>query len=460
MMRYYYCRIVVVFFFFIWIKDLFGRAEASPVEFLPGFDGPLPFHLETGYIGVDEGENVELFYYFVRSSSSSNGNDDPLILWLVGGPGCSGLSALLYEIGPLFIDKGEDEGLPKLSLNPYAWTKLTNIIFLDLPVGTGFSYAKTLNAAHSTGSQSCHQAYQFLRKWLIDHPEFASNPFYIGGSSYTGMTVPFIARLISDGNEAGVEPRINIKGYVLGNGATFPDEGNYKIPFAHGMGLISDELYESLMQTCEGNYVNVDSSNHPCLDNLDTFHQLVDDLSGEQILDPTCERIDSRSSRNGHRVLYNEERICTKKCYTYRHQYVPIWANNPSVQEALHIREGSIVGLWERCNRSLPYTNGTWDSTPIHAYLSTKGYRSLIYSGDHDMVMPFLSTQAWIRSLNYSIMDEWRQWLVRGQIAGYTRTYANNMTFATVKGGAHVAPESNPEECFAMFERWISYKPL
>ncbi|XP_051150001.1 serine carboxypeptidase-like 11 isoform X4 [Andrographis paniculata] len=419
MMRYYYCRIVVVFFFFIWIKDLFGRAEASPVEFLPGFDGPLPFHLETGYIGVDEGENVELFYYFVRSSSSSNGNDDPLILWLVGGPGCSGLSALLYEIGPLFIDKGEDEGLPKLSLNPYAWTKLTNIIFLDLPVGTGFSYAKTLNAAHSTGSQSCHQAYQFLRKWLIDHPEFASNPFYIGGSSYTGMTVPFIARLISDGNEAGVEPRINIKGYVLGNGATFPDEGNYKIPFAHGMGLISDELYESLMQTCEGNYVNVDSSNHPCLDNLDTFHQLVDDLSGEQILDPTCERIDSRSSRNGHRVLYNEERICTKKCYTYRHQYVPIWANNPSVQEALHIREGSIVGLWERCNRSLPYTNGTWDSTPIHAYLSTKGYRSLIYSGDHDMVMPFLSTQAWIRSLNYSIMDEWRQWLVRGQIAGY-----------------------------------------
>ncbi|XP_051150000.1 serine carboxypeptidase-like 18 isoform X3 [Andrographis paniculata] len=339
MMRYYYCRIVVVFFFFIWIKDLFGRAEASPVEFLPGFDGPLPFHLETGYIGVDEGENVELFYYFVRSSSSSNGNDDPLILWLVGGPGCSGLSALLYEIGPLFIDKGEDEGLPKLSLNPYAWTKLTNIIFLDLPVGTGFSYAKTLNAAHSTGSQSCHQAYQFLRKWLIDHPEFASNPFYIGGSSYTGMTVPFIARLISDGNEAGVEPRINIKGYVLGNGATFPDEGNYKIPFAHGMGLISDELYESLMQTCEGNYVNVDSSNHPCLDNLDTFHQLVDDLSGEQILDPTCERIDSRSSRNGHRVLYNEERICTKKCYTYRHQYVPIWANNPSVQEALHIRE-------------------------------------------------------------------------------------------------------------------------
>ncbi|XP_051150003.1 serine carboxypeptidase-like 12 isoform X6 [Andrographis paniculata] len=379
MMRYYYCRIVVVFFFFIWIKDLFGRAEASPVEFLPGFDGPLPFHLETGYIGVDEGENVELFYYFVRSSSSSNGNDDPLILWLVGGPGCSGLSALLYEIGPLFIDKGEDEGLPKLSLNPYAWTK----------------------------------------------------------------------------------------GYVLGNGATFPDEGNYKIPFAHGMGLISDELYESLMQTCEGNYVNVDSSNHPCLDNLDTFHQLVDDLSGEQILDPTCERIDSRSSRNGHRVLYNEERICTKKCYTYRHQYVPIWANNPSVQEALHIRENYNMrrGALLDCGSDVTVVCLTLMGRGIALLFTRILARKAI---DH---LYIAVTTTWLclsfrrkRGLDLLTIRLWMSGdngLYVGKLPGmYTRTYANNMTFATVKGGAHVAPESNPEECFAMFERWISYKPL
>lgn len=56
-----------------------------------------------------------------------------------------------------------------------------------------------------------------------------------------------------------------------------------------------------------------------------------------------------------------------------------------------------------------------------------------IYSGDHDLVVPFPSTQAWIRSLGYSIIDEWRPWMVHNQIAGYTRTYANNMTYATVK---------------------------
>ncbi|KAF7811505.1 serine carboxypeptidase-like 7 [Senna tora] len=81
-------------------------------------------------------------------------------------------------------------------------------------------------------------------------------------------------------------------------------------------------------------------------------------------------------------------------------------------------------------------------------------------SGDHDFVVPFLATQAWIRSLNYTIVDEWRPWLFQSQIAGYTRMYSNGMTFATVKGAGHTAPEYKGKESFAMFERWISQKPL
>ncbi|THG22407.1 hypothetical protein TEA_012627 [Camellia sinensis var. sinensis] len=74
--------------------------------------------------------------------------------------------------------------------------------------------------------------------------------------------------------------------------------------------------------------------------------------------------------------------------------------------------------------------------------------------------VPFLGTQAWIRALNYSIVDDWRSWWVQGQVAGYTRTYSNRMTFATAKGGEHIAPQDKPVECRAMFERWISNQPL
>ncbi|XP_039158190.1 serine carboxypeptidase-like 1 [Eucalyptus grandis] len=71
----------------------------SIIKSLPGFPGDLPFKLETGYIGVREFDDVQLFYYFIESERSPK--DDPLMLWLTGGPGCSSLFGLIYEIGML-----------------------------------------------------------------------------------------------------------------------------------------------------------------------------------------------------------------------------------------------------------------------------------------------------------------------------------------------------------------------
>ncbi|GMN34289.1 hypothetical protein TIFTF001_004612 [Ficus carica] len=49
------------------------------------------------------------------------------------------------------------------------------------------------------------------------------------------------------------------------------------------------------------------------------------------------------------------------------------------------------------------------------------------------MVIPYVGTQAWIKSLNIPAVDRWWPWLVDHQIAGYVTEYSKGFTFATVK---------------------------
>ncbi|XP_020988549.1 serine carboxypeptidase-like 12 [Arachis duranensis] len=440
------------------------------VKYLPGFQGPLPFLLETGYIGVGENDDVQSFYYFIESEN--NPKVDPLMLWLTGGPGCSAFSGLVFEIGPLTFKNEEYNGsLPNLYLKPHSWTKVSNIIFVDLPVLTGFSYARTDSAAQRSDCLLVSQTHQFLRKWLIEHPKFLSHEIYIGGDSYSGIPIPAVVQEISQANEEGVQPWINLQGYLLGNPVTTRTEKNYKIPFAHGMALISDELYNSLQTNCKGDYINIDTENVLCSRDIASFNKAIEGLNSAQILDPLCEYITSpKPEKFSWRRALTEHKYSRSflappltlpplSCRSYAYFLCTYWANDDSVRNALHIRKGSI-GEWHRCTWNIPHKLEIYNSFEYHVNLSRKGYRSLIYSGDHDMTVPFLSTQAWIRSLNYSIVEDWRQWQTNGQVAGYTRTYSNRMTFATVKGGGHTAPEFKPEECFAMYSRWISKRPL
>nr|BAO04182.1 hypothetical protein [Delphinium grandiflorum] len=448
-----------------------GSALAqSIVRYLPGFDGPLPFELETGYTSVvDEYGGVEMFYYFI--SSESKPSDDPLLFWFTGGPGCSGFSSIAFENGPVSFKITKYNGsLPTLKLNPFSWTKVSNIVFFDAPIGTGFSYSNNLND-YPSDKKSSKQAYNVIRKWLIDHPKFLSNAMYVGGDSYSGKTVPITVQHISNGIEAGDKLLINFKGYLLGNPITDPDLGEYStIQFAHGMGIISEELFESITKNCKGEYVNINPDNVKCTKDIQRVSKCTNGLNRAHILEPHCLLVTPKPNE-----IIKERRLLEKnspttfalppvdpgfECRSYGYMLSYYWANDKEVQKALKIRKG-MVQEWVRCNKEdLHYVYDVKASTGYHLNLSRKGYRSLIYSGDHDMIVPYMGTEAWIKSLNYSIIDDWRSWFVGGQVAGYTRTYANNMTFATVKGGGHTAPEYKPCECLAMLKRWLSYESL
>ncbi|KAG9440610.1 hypothetical protein H6P81_020775 [Aristolochia fimbriata] len=433
----------------------------SAVTSLPGLQGPLPFYLETGYVGVGESSRDQVFYYFVESER--NPDEDPLVLWLDGGPGCSALCGLVYEIGPFQFKDAKYEGSlqPALHLNPYSWTKVSNIIFTDQPVGTGFSYSIGTADYNNSDTKSVKQLHEFLRKWLLAHPRFMSNPLYVGGVSYAGKIVPILALEIINGNDdAGHKSFLNFKGYFVGNPVTGSQvDIKSRVPFAHGMGLISDELYESAKMNCEG--VHVEPKTEKCAEDLQQVETLVGDLEEEHILYSRCP-YDINAISGGRRILSGVQTLLgmpISECLNYVHLLSKYWANNEVVKDALHVRKGTTTE-WKRCKREMPYIHDIPQSLEYHAKVTSSGYRALIFSGDHDLLVSHVGTQAWIRSLNYSISVDWHPWYADGQVGGYTRTYSNNLTFATVKGAGHVAPQHKPKECLPMFRKWISGSPL
>ncbi|KAK3153434.1 hypothetical protein QOZ80_2BG0172540 [Eleusine coracana subsp. coracana] len=399
------------------------------ITHLPGFDGPLPFHLETGYVEVDEGNSVHLFYYFVRSERSPA--DDAIMLWLTGGPGCSVLTGLAYEIGPLSFDLNDAGELPKLVYRQDSWTKVSSIIFLDSPVGAGFSYSDTEQGYRSSDTKAVNQILIFLRKWFVEHTEFLSNPLYIAGDSYSGMIVPTVASRIARGIEIGSEPSLNLKGYLVGNPVTDSNfDSPSKIPFVHGMGLISDEMFEAYKKSCsvgDNSYQSVE-----CAYSLAAIDECVKGICPNQVLEPLCTfasphpykptvKLNSsvREMLQLQEYTSNAELHLSEislQCRTAGYLMSRTWANNKSVREALGIHKGTVPS-WIRCNYDIHYTADI---------------------------------------LNFSVVDKWRPWYVDGQVAGFTRSYSNNLTFTTIKGGGHTAPEYMPRQCFVMFERWIS----
>ncbi|GAB2218472.1 hypothetical protein Droror1_Dr00001696 [Drosera rotundifolia] len=476
----------------------FSCIQAAPqnalIKHLPGFTGKFPSKHYSGYVKL-EGTTGDppkyLFYYFVESER--NPSKDPVVLWLNGGPGCSSFDGFVYEHGPFNFNSGKPKGsLPTLHLNIHSWSKVSNIIYLDSPVGVGFSYSPN-TTQYSTGDlQTASDTHAFLLKWFNEYQEFSKNPFYLSGESYAGIYVPTLAAKVVEGIKAKVQPIINFKGYLIGNGVVADDkyEDNAILPFAHGMGLISDDLFKKA-KSCGEHYNKNDDPG--CTKYQDEVDEALDELNIYDILEPcyhkpeTVHKSSNSSLPESFKQLGKTDRPLPVRKRMYgrawpyrlvvkdglvpswpqlsvesRGVHVPCfndeiattWLNDASVRKALHAQEESYTGAWAICV-SIAYTHDAGSMIKYHKNLTAQGYRALIYSGDHDMCVPYTGTQAWTSTLGNKAIDGWRPWMVDHQVAGYLQEYEHNLTFLTIKGAGHTVPEYKPQEALAFCSRWL-----
>ncbi|EKM61775.1 uncharacterized protein PHACADRAFT_190964 [Phanerochaete carnosa HHB-10118-sp] len=133
-------------------------------------------------------ERKHLFSWFFEARHDPE--NAPLMLWLNGGPGARTIaSGLLFEHGPYSVPV---ESIT-MKVNKHSWNEKVNIIYLDQPVGTGYSYGSATTLMLATLAED---VYAFLQLWMHRFPRYAARPFHLAGESWSGHYVPHIAHLI------------------------------------------------------------------------------------------------------------------------------------------------------------------------------------------------------------------------------------------------------------------------
>ncbi|KAL0056912.1 hypothetical protein AAF712_016475, partial [Marasmius tenuissimus] len=173
-------------------------------------------HQHSGYLDIAPSKHLFFWFFEARNSPSTA----PLILWLNGGPGCSSSIGLFFELGPCTITDGGHN----TTINSYSWNQNANIIFLDQPVGVGFSYSESGGGVNNSVTAG-QDLWSFLQLFFHRFPKYLTLPFHIAGESYAGTYIPHFAKVIHDRNqgsrEHGYVP-INLASLILANGLTSP----------------------------------------------------------------------------------------------------------------------------------------------------------------------------------------------------------------------------------------------
>ncbi|KAK7530742.1 putative carboxypeptidase S1 [Phyllosticta citribraziliensis] len=144
----------------------------------------------SGYLSV--GENMNMWFWFFEARQ--NASTAPLAAWFNGGPGCSSMIGLFQENGPCHFVNGSTEP----SLNEYSFNEYANVIYIDQPIGVGFSYGDDQVTSTYTAAP---YVWKLLQAFFDQFPQYESRDFAIFTESYGGHYGPEFASYILDQNK-------------------------------------------------------------------------------------------------------------------------------------------------------------------------------------------------------------------------------------------------------------------
>lgn len=194
---------------------------------------------DWGYVEVRPGANTFWWLYGANTSASIRPTL-PLILWLQGGPGASSTGyGNFAEMGPL-----------DWYLQPRAssWVNApANLLFVDNPVGAGFSYVTNLSLIPKTNAEIAADLVELAAAFFTKYASLQNTPFYVFTESYGGKMASTFAPALLAAIDAG-KVKSNFKGFVMGDSwIDGTDHVDAWCPFLRQMDVIDDVQLETCL---------------------------------------------------------------------------------------------------------------------------------------------------------------------------------------------------------------------
>jgi carboxypeptidase C (cathepsin A) len=429
----------------ILLVGLFCVALASPAfeqkEILGDTDGSWSYLGVTGYAGYISMNSLtgsSLFYWLFEAIDGNITTDNlPLILWLQGGPGCSGSFGMLWEaISPITVNQNTQPIRTPLN---HTWGTNYHIMSVDFPYGAGYSVAFKASDERNTTQEATFYLYKFLRTLGGKYPQWFNRPFYIFGESYGGHWVPGLAWNILQQNALNLTGfQVPLKG--IGIGDPWVDAPTQTQTYAQYA------LSASLINNYEMNVVNHYQS--LVITELDNNQPLQAERNWENSYDAIV-------SFSGGVNVYN-----VREYGNYNEDVLTAFMNTNSTKEMLHVNAQQ---TWVSCNDSIYdyYKADIMNSSIIYfPYILSQGVTVMIYNGQDDLIVNSPGIENMMANIDWPGAQDFEQapkmnWTVNGNMAGYAQSY-NNLTFVLLLASGHMGPYDQPINVKNMVERYIN----
>lgn len=398
-----------------------SRSSLSIVEMYAGL-----FEIDT---------DAYTYFAFCKNDKASA----PVLLWLQGGPGASSLFGLFTEIGPIRVNS-----YLQVERRQVWWDY--HLLFLDNPLGTGFSFTTHDERMATNESTIGKDLASAVRQFFQLFPELNENDFYVTGESYAGKYIPACAYHLRDNLP-------NLRGISIGDGAFDPQtqfRGFGELLYTLGMASPAERAA----------YVAYEIRWELALSNNDvvTAFEIFDEMLNGDFW--TYGTFYANTTGMGTNYFNFQQ---SPNGSSLDADYFIQWLNTTEGRRAMNVGNlpFSVENSTVEAKLKADWMLGVVD------YLVTileDGYKVLIYSGQNDVILGPALTEPAIRNL----VAKWRPhdapdffgkvqkiiWGLNSDVAGYVHSL-DNFTYIVIREAGHMVPTDQPDRAYDMVSRFI-----